>query len=613
MAIYAPSESPAVVTREIDLTNGVPNVPTSTGAICGEFRWGPCEEPVLINNEGSLVSTFASPNDTTSVEFHSASYYLRYSNDLLVTRVIDNDSVGGTGPKNAFNAAGSTDLSGNTAPSPQVLNQQAFDDQFAALDSAGYNVIGKYPGELGNGLCFEIVGSNHADATNAIYDSDFTNWSYRNSFDTAPGTSAWAAERGVKNDEVHAVLVDTVGDFTGTKNTVLETYAYVSKVPGAQKSDGTNNYLTDVVNQRSSYVKLGGTRNFGTNRVGAVTNIGLGAGLPAADGNDLKMTSGSLKVVLASGTNGGSITQSDYQRGYNKYNDVNSMLLDFLIAPSLNDATNQTTLVNHLVTIAAATRKDCVVFTSPNRNAVVNNSANALRDTLGTAASASGTGVSGFTRSSYLVVDNNFLKVYDKFNDKFIFIPAASSTAGLCAATDNNFAPWFSPAGTRRGQYFGVTGLATSPNKSERDQLYRAGINPVTNMPGSGILLFGDKTFLDRPSAFDRINVRRLFLVIERAIAEAAKNILFEFNDEFTRAEFINIVEPLLRDIKGRRGIQDFRLVADETNNTASIIDTNQFVASLFIKPSRSVNFITLNFVAVRTGVSFEEVVGQAT
>jgi len=217
-----------------------------------------------------------------------------------------------------------------------------------------------------------------------------------------------------------------------------------------------------------------------------------------------------------------------------------------------------------------------------------------------------------FTRSSYLAVDNNYLKVYDKYNDQYIFIPAASSTAGIMAATDNNFAPWFSPAGTRRGQYFGVTSLAYSPNKSERDTLYKAGINPIANIPGQGVLLYGDKTHLARPSAFDRINVRRLFLVLERAIAAAAQNILFEFNDEFTRAEFVNIVEPLLRDVKGRRGITDFKLVCDETNNTPLIIDSNQFIASLFIKPARSINFITLNFVAVRTGVTFEEVVGTS-
>ena len=207
-------------------------------------------------------------------------------------------------------------------------------------------------------------------------------------------------------------------------------------------------------------------------------------------------------------------------------------------------------------------------------------------------------------------MDGNYLKVYDKFNDQFIEIPAASSTAGIMAATDLNRAPWFSPAGSRRGQYFGITSLLFSPTKAQRDTLYKAGVNPIANIPGAGVILFGDKTKLARPSAFDRINVRRLFLVLERAIARAAEQVLFEFNDEFTRAEFVNIVEPVLREVKGRRGITDFRVVADATNNTPAVIDRNEFVASIFIKPARSINFVTLNFVAVRTGVDFEEVVG---
>jgi phage tail sheath protein FI len=209
-----------------------------------------------------------------------------------------------------------------------------------------------------------------------------------------------------------------------------------------------------------------------------------------------------------------------------------------------------------------------------------------------------------------LIVDNNYLKVYDKYNDQYIFIPAASSTAGLMAGTDAVAAPWFSPAGNRRGQYFGVTSIAYSANKSQRDTLYKAGVNPIVNLPGQGVILFGDKTKESRPSAFDRINVRRLFLAMERAIGAAARNVMFEFNDEFTRAEFVNIVEPFLREIQGRRGITDFRVVCDETNNTPAVIDRNEFIASVFVKPARSINYITLNFVAVRTGVDFEEVVG---
>jgi phage tail sheath protein FI len=266
---------------------------------------------------------------------------------------------------------------------------------------------------------------------------------------------------------------------------------------------------------------------------------------------------------------------------------------------------DQTTIVNDLVTIAGTTRKDCVAVTSPNRTAVVNNAGSEVSDIV--------TGVNGFTRSSYLVVDGNYLKVYDKYNDTYIHIPAASSTAGIMAASHVNAAPWYSPAGTRRGQYLGITSLTYNANKANRDTLYKAGVNPISNIPGQGVLLYGDKTHLARPSAFDRINVRRLFLTVERAIAEAAKSVIFEFNDEFTRSEFVGIVEPFLREIQGARGITDFRVVCDETNNTAAVIDRNEFVASIFIKPARSINYVTLNFVAVRTGVDFEEVVGAAS
>lgn len=249
----------------------------------------------------------------------------------------------------------------------------------------------------------------------------------------------------------------------------------------------------------------------------------------------------------------------------------------------------------------ATSRKDCVVVASPASENVINNA-----DPV----TATTTETNAMDWSSYLFVDNNWLKVYDKYNDTYAYIPAAPSTAGIMAASDNENAPWFSPAGVRRGQYFGVTNLAYTPTKTQRDTLYKAGVNPIANLPGQGILLYGDKTHMNRPSAFDRINVRRLFVVVERAISLAARSTLFELNDEFTRAEFVNIVEPFLREVKGRRGITDFRVVCDETNNTPNVIDRNEFIANIFIKPARSINYITLNFVAVRTGVDFEEVAG---
>ena len=327
------------------------------------------------------------------------------------------------------------------------------------------------------------------------------------------------------------------------------------------------------------------------------------AGTTAASGTDYldasfdDVRSGSLANGVASGTP----TAGNIATGFDLLEDKDTIQVDFLIAPGMSARADQTTVVNDLVTIAQSTRKDCVAVASPARTDIVNSStpnANAV------------TTANTFTNSSYLVVDNNYLKVYDKYNDKYRYIPAASSTAGIMAATDLNAAPWFSPGGPRRGQYLGITALSYTPTKAERDTLYKAGINPVANIPGQGVLLFGDKTKLNRPSAFDRINVRRLFLVIERAIALAARNTLFEFNDEFTRAEFVGIVEPFLREIKGRRGITDFRVVCDETNNTAAVVDRNEFVANIFIKPARSINYITLNFVAVRSGVDFEEVAG---
>ena len=341
-----------------------------------------------------------------------------------------------------------------------------------------------------------------------------------------------------------------------------------------------------------------------------------GAGTTIDSGDNFQRITGSAAVLKTeidfdfdSGVDAGTLSTGNLLgttnvSGYGLFEDKDQVEIDFIIAPGMATTSDTTTVVNALVTTAQNTRKDCVVVTSPARDDVVNqtNSSSIVTNIVATADT--------LTKSSYLVMDGNFLKVYDKFNDQLIEIPAASSTAGIMAATDLNRASWFSPAGSRRGQYLGITSIPFSPTKGQRDTLYKAQVNPIANIPGAGVILFGDKTKLARPSAFDRINVRRLFLTLERAIARAAEQVLFEFNDEFTRAEFVNIVEPVLREVKGRRGITDFKVVADETNNTPAVIDRNEFIASIFIKPARSINFITLNFVAVRTGVDFEEVVG---
>ena len=573
MAIGTPSESPAIVVKEVDITGVVPNVQSTTGAVVGNFRWGPVEELTLVGNEGILASTFGAPNDATAVDFLSAAYFLRYSQSLQVVREVTSAA------KNA------TDITVGTQPT--VKNNDNFDTQQTALDSDNNVFIAKYPGDLGNSLQVQTCPTSTGD-------SAFDNWTYATNFDAAPGTSTFATGRGASNDEVHVVIVDQDGLFTGTRGTVLETFPFLSFALNAKKDDGTTNYLVDVINNASNYIKMAG---FGSTQftASAGTDANNGTNYQNASFDDVRTG------TLANGANSGTLTTTEVLSGFDLVEDKDTVQVDFLIAPGMNSRTDQTTVVNDLVATAQSLRKDCIAVASPARTDIVNSS---------TPNASAVTTANTFTNSSYLVIDNNYLKVYDKYNDKYRYIPAAASTAGIMAATDLNAAPWFSPGGPRRGQYLGITALSYTPTKAERDTLYKAGVNPVANIPGQGVLLFGDKTKLNRPSAFDRINVRRLFLVVERAISLAARNTMFEFNDEFTRAEFVGIVEPFLREIKGRRGITDFRVVCDDTNNTAAVVDRNEFVANIFIKPARSINYITLNFVAVRSGVDFEEVAG---
>lgn len=575
MALFTPSESPAIVVKEIDLTGVVPNVQTSTGAIVGDFNWGPVEQATKIANESVLVSTFGAPDSDNSVDFHSAAYFLRYSNSLQVVREVTSAA------KNAYDA--------NADAAPTVKNRDNWDSQLAARDSDDHTFIAKYPGDLGNSLQVKLLQADSADATTK-FDADAT---FVANFDGAPGTSSYATGVGATSDEIHVMVVDQDGLISGTQGEVLETFPYLSVAKNAKSADGSTNFVRDVINNASAYVWMAGE--------GDASMFSVASGTDAVSGKEFGFKDGIKTISLAGGINSGSLTTTEYATGHDLFEDVDTIEVDMLIAPGMSSRTDQTTVVNDLVATAQSTRKDCVVVASPARSDLVNSvsqNANAI------------TTAKTFTNSSYLFVDNNYLKVYDKYNDQYIQIPASSSTAGLMAATDAVAAPWFSPAGPRRGQYLGITALNYSPTKSERDSLYKAGVNPISNIPGQGVLLFGDKTKLARPSAFDRINVRRLFLGIERAIAIAARNVMFEFNDEFTRSEFTNIVEPFLREIQGRRGITDFRVVCDDTNNTAAVIDRNEFIANIFIKPARSINYVTLNFVAVRTGVDFEEVVG---
>ena len=588
MALFTPSASPAVTVKEIDLTGVVPNVQTSTGAFVGNFGWGPVGVATLVSDESGLVSTFSAPTDDNTVDFHSAAYFLRYSNSMYVVREQDSDG------KNSV--ANNTSLGSLTAQT--VNNLDAFED--LSIDSSDGAFIAKYPGTIGNSLKISIVGTDSASGS----ETNFNSWAYKDNFDGATGTSAFVTALGGYNDEIHVAVIDEDGEITGNAGTVLETFPYLSVAKNAKSPDGSSNYFKEVLKLKSKWVYAGdfhlsgdsdGVNDFGGSLWGTTATT---TGQDFATGQNYSNTTSAWS--FKSGNTSASLGTDDFLRGYDKFEDKDNIEVDFLIAPESLSNTAATTIVNDLVAIAGTTRKDCVAVASPSRNAVV---------TVGTNVGVLANN-NTYTKSSYLVQDNNYLKVFDKYNDKYIKIPAASSTAGLMAATDLVAAPWFSPAGSRRGRYQGITDIILSPTKAERDALYKAGINPIANIPGEGIMLFGDKTNESRPSAFDRINVRRLFLGIERAIAIAGRNVMFEFNDEFTRAEFVNIVEPFLREIQGRRGITDFRVVCDATNNTAAVVDRNEFVASIFIKPARSINFVTLNFVAVRTGVEFDEVVG---
>jgi phage tail sheath protein FI len=409
-------------------------------------------------------------------------------------------------------------------------------------------------------------------------------------FSGAPGTSEYASDLGATaaNDEMHIVVVDEDGVISGTAGTILEEFAFVSQASDAKKADGTSNFYKDVVNNNSEYVwwidhdpQLS---NAGSSISGGQTSF---AGQTTVQADS-----------LSGGSDDNVPTTGELALGYDLLEDAETVDVNLLF--SVPDANGANTLANDLISIAAA-RKDCMAFVSP-----------PIEDTVGSSTPAAD--VKSFadtlTSSSYAACDSSALYVYDKYNDVYRWIGAAGHQAGLCANSDRVADAWFSPAGVNRGQLLGITKLAFNPKKADRDTLYKARVNPIVSLPGQGTLLFGDKTLLSRPSAFDRINVRRLFIVLEKAIATSAKAQLFEFNDEFTRAQFRNLVEPFLRDVKGRRGLTDFLVVCDETNNTGQVIDANRFVADIFIKPARSINFITLNFIATRTGVEFSEIAG---
>jgi len=428
-------------------------------------------------------------------------------------------------------------------------------------------------------------------------------WEYYNQVDVAPGRSTYVSVNGntvaqlgntaAQNDELHIVIVDEEGGFTSSPGAILEVYKGLSRASDSKLSDGTTNYYKDVINNESNYVW------FGTDRVGSVSNTAVNI---VSSINQIPLTLSFTGGIDKNETEDPStgVSFADIAKAYDLF--VSSDDVDVsLIMTGLSRGFSGAQSGNYLIDNLAETRRDCVVFVSPPKSSVVNNT-QPVESILGFR--------SNLRSSSYAVVDSGYKYMYDKYNDIYRYIPLNGDIAGVCARTDKTRDPWFSPAGTTRGSIKNVIKLAFNPNQAQRDQLYKNSINPVVNISGQGPTLYGDKTFLNKPSAFDRINVRRLFIVLEKAISNASKSLLFEFNDEFTRSQFRNLIEPYLRDVQGRRGIYDFKVICDETNNTSEVIDGNRFVGDIYIKPARSINYIQLNFVAVRSGVEFSEIAG---
>ena len=553
--------SPGVQVNEIDATNVVPAVSTSIGGFAGSFNWGPVEEVITVSSENELAATFGSPDDNTAKYFLVAASFLKYGNALKVVRVAsghDNATSDGTG---------------------QLIKNEDDYDNAGAL-SVG-NWVAKYPGVLGNSLKVSMIS---ADITS------FSGWAYSSSFDAEPTTSQYAIDQGKSSakDELHIAVVDEDGAISGTPGTVLETFAFVSQGSDAKKSDGTSNFYKDVINSQSQYIWWAGHD----------TSLS-DAGETIAANTTFTTNTAAIEGSLSGGSDDNAPTVGEIATGYDLLEDADTVDVNLLFATP--DANGAEAIAEDLISIVNA-RKDCMAFVSP-----------PIEDTVGSSTPATDVKAfaDGLTSTSYASCDSTALYVYDKYNDVYRWIGAAGHHAGLCANTDNVADAWFSPAGVNRGQLLGVTKLAFNPKKADRDTLYKARVNPIVSLPGQGTLLFGDKTLLSRPSAFDRINVRRLFIALEKAISTAAKAQLFEFNDEFTRAQFRNLVEPFLRDVKGRRGLTDFLVICDTTNNTSAVIDGNRFVADIFVKPNRSINFITLNFVATRSGVEFSEISGS--
>lgn len=641
------SVSPSVIVREVDASAAVPAIATPPAAIAGVFRWGPVGETVLVSSENELVDRFGKPDDDNYETFFVAADYLSYSNALWVVRANNGGVVASASDTSnantqlhtfgAFDALYPGTL-GNTIDVSYVKSSDFSGEAVSvgdALDTITYTAFGGSPAltatfsldynatntqievtndnritevvEVGDVLVIgndsvgyqEIVvagftetaldqygseAANTSVTTTYRYDIDFST-PYR-LFETQPSKVSierkWSDASLVGNkapstDNYHILVIDRGGEITGEAGTVLETYLDVSTTASATLPDGRTNYYADVISNSSDWVAVANTTAF------------------EAETSKLESLEGGTD-----GTTETTATLASLAAAYDLFASSNEIDVSFILQGKGDQAA---TLANYLISNIADSRKDAIAFLSPSKADVVDE--NKINTKLSNVIAYR----NRLQNSSYWFMDSGYKYRYDKYNDKYRWVPLNGDMAGLASRVE----PFESPAGFRKGIIKNVVKLAFNPNKAQRDQLYSSDVNPVMAQVGQGVVLFGDKTGLGRTSAFDRINVRRLFIAVEKAIANAAQSFLFELNDEFTQTQFRNIVEPFLREIQGRRGIVDFRVISDSTVNTPAIIDQGKFRANIFIKPARSINIIELTFVATRSGIEFEEIVGSLT
>ena len=546
--------SPGIVLRERDLTNSVAvATQANTAALVGVFEKGPVGVITSITSEKHLVDTFGKPNNNNFEDWYVASTFLGYGGQLQVVRVADSSL------KNAV-----SDYDSEVPNAPLI---SSFSDFEAQKGTTNFKFAARTPGTWGTSLKVSVI------------DGSVTSLAYGTA--TYHGNSKWSSlsPKPADSDTCHVVVIDEDGAITGTPNTLLETFLFVSRLESAVGSEGETNFYPNVINRRSRYVYA-----------------------------DELVSAGEVELSLEGGVDAYQASTSSLEAALSVFEDVENISIDFILAGGSitygvtpGDATKTKAL--KAISIAAS-RKDCIAFVSPYRSFVSLSDTAAQKDAILSY-------FSNLTSTSYAVFDSGYKYIYDRYNDVYRYIPCCGDVAGLCVQTSVTLEDWFSPAGLQRGNLRNAIKLAYTPSKTDRDELYQNRINPITSFPGQGIVLFGDKTALATPSAFDRINVRRLFLALERRVASVARNVLFELNDTTTRNSFFTTVNAFMGEVQAKRGVTDYLVVCDETNNTPEVIDRNEFVAEIYVKPTRSINYITITFVATKTGVSFAEVTGQ--